>query len=248
MHLTAFEVAPTEHWSLSPAEISRDWMKATPNAFAERCLPLLMANQAGWVIGCPADLAVLWDGTPSYQTGISIQCATPDVNVNHIVTSHFGSGIITFTIPFLFRTPPGIGLLVRGAPNHFKEYCWPLEGFVETDWAIATFTMNWKITTPRRLVTFQKGEPICFVQPHDLSLIEQMSPKRLPIHSDPELLQQFNAWRVSRSNFNSRDDRGSEWQKHYFKGENANGVRHPTHRTKCSVKPFVDDTQKPKRL
>lgn len=35
---------------LTPAPIDRDWMDATPDRFAYRCLPLVIANQAGWVI------------------------------------------------------------------------------------------------------------------------------------------------------------------------------------------------------
>src|SRR3712207_8402233 len=31
--------------------------------------------------------------------------------------SHFGSGILTWNLPFLFRTPPGYNLHVRGPAN-----------------------------------------------------------------------------------------------------------------------------------
>ena len=51
--------------------------------------------------------------------------------------SHFGHGILTFPIPFLFRTPPGTTLLIRGPANAPKDAIAPLEGLVETDWAVA---------------------------------------------------------------------------------------------------------------
>ena len=35
--------------------------------------------------------------------------------------SHFGSGILTWHLPLLFRTPPGYDLLVRGPANHPKD-------------------------------------------------------------------------------------------------------------------------------
>jgi hypothetical protein len=35
--------------------------------------------------------------------------------------SHFGSGILTWNVPYLFRTPPGYNLLVRGPANWPKD-------------------------------------------------------------------------------------------------------------------------------
>lgn len=62
------------------------------------------------------------------------------------VSSVFGSGIMTWGVPYLFRTPPGWNLLARGPANWPKDAVAPLDGLVETDWAVATFTMNWKFT------------------------------------------------------------------------------------------------------
>ncbi len=61
-------------------------------------------------------------------------------------TSMFGHGILTFHIPFLVRTHPGYNLLVRGPANMPRDGVSPLEGIVETDWAVATFTMSWQLT------------------------------------------------------------------------------------------------------
>jgi hypothetical protein len=44
---------------------------------------------------------------------------------------HFGHGILTLHLPFLFRTPPGWNLLVRGPANRPKDGAAPLEGLVE---------------------------------------------------------------------------------------------------------------------
>ena len=65
------------------------------------------------------------------------------------VASHFGCGIITFKIPYLFRAPQGYNLLARGPANLFKDGISPLEGLIEVDWAVSPFTMNWKVTRPR---------------------------------------------------------------------------------------------------
>ena len=77
-----------------------------------------------------------------------------------MVQSHFGEGVITWNIPFLFRTSPGYNLLVRGPSNWIKDGVQALEGIVETDWAVQTFTMDWKFTRPRRWVRFEADEPI----------------------------------------------------------------------------------------
>lgn len=57
---------------------------------------------------------------------------------------------------------------------------------METDWNTATFTMNWRILTPGVEVSFEKGEPICFIQPVDIGLIESMVPEIQSLASSPE--------------------------------------------------------------
>ena len=39
------------------------WMDDTTNSFANRCLPLLSANELGWVISCPETFTATWDGS-----------------------------------------------------------------------------------------------------------------------------------------------------------------------------------------
>jgi hypothetical protein len=80
---------------------------------------------------------------------------------------HCASGILTVSISYVFRTPPGYGMLVRG--------------LVETDWIESTFPMNWKITEPHRKAAFKKGDPLVFLQPYPL-------PKVRPLASDIALM------------------------------------------------------------
>ena len=51
-----------------------------------------------------------------------------------------------------------------------------LEGLVETDWAVATFTMNWKLTVPRRLIRFEPDDPICMLVPQRRGELESFEP------------------------------------------------------------------------
>ena len=46
--------------------------------------------------------------------------------------------------------------MVTGPANHLKDDMVPIEALVETDWLPNSFTMNWKITVPEKLITFEK--------------------------------------------------------------------------------------------
>ena len=58
--LIAYRTRQGEAWGLEPATLNREWMDKTYNKVAYRCLPLAMANQAGWVITCPVTFKARW--------------------------------------------------------------------------------------------------------------------------------------------------------------------------------------------
>src|SRR4051812_25160904 len=66
---------------LAPAPIERDWMDATDRGYAYRCLPLLIANQGGWVIQNPTPFTAWWDGTAS-AAGLHLEFISPAVPEN----------------------------------------------------------------------------------------------------------------------------------------------------------------------
>jgi hypothetical protein len=222
-----------------PAERRRAWSDATPQRFANRCLPLLVANQCGWVVRAPGAIEATWSGGR----------AIDQVQINGWTepwpcpaSSHFGNGILTWTIPFLFRTPPGFNLLARGPANNPKDGISALEGVIETDWAIAPFTMNWKLTRPGLPVRFDKGEPICMVVPQHRGELEAFVPEVCDVGDDPEVSRSYRRWRKSRATFNSRLREGQEqekWQKHYFRGTSPSGAIAPEHQTVLRLRPFA---------
>lgn len=210
MKLTAYRTGNAP-FTIEPAKRERDWM--TP--FVYRCLPMTIANQMGWVIPCPVDFSVVWHGGAGRE---AITLSFQEPGYEDWIMSHFGLGIVTFSLPFLFRTEPGYGLIVRGAPNHIIPGIHPLDGYVETDWNNSTFTMNWKVTDADRVIRVSKGHPICTLIPYKLMEIEEFLPDILPIESDPILYKAYQAWAESRSAFNRQTDRKPhEWQKDYFK-------------------------------
>lgn len=238
---TAYELYPPDvAAAIEPAPINRDWMDKAHLRHPYRCLPLVIANQAGWVLRNPTGFRAYWYGGPN-KTDVELQFDGPE---NRIV-SHFGSGVVTFTIPYLFRTPEGINLWVKGPSNYIKDGIQPLEGVVETDWLASTFTMNWKITRVCEWIRFDRGEPFCMLVPIPRGLAESLVPRRVPIAADPETLEHYRRWEASRKGFleglEGRDPdtvkRG--WQKDYFQGKTPEGKDFPSHQTRLDLKEFT---------
>lgn len=245
MDLIAYELQSNHGFTLIPASPRRDWMDFTPARFANRCLPLLMANQAGWVVLNNADVRARWDGgagrdAVEFDYGDSWSSFSP--------VSHFGHGIITWNLPFLFRTPPGFNLLVRGPANDPRRAVSALEGIVETDWSPAAFTMNWKFIRRRRWVRFAKDEPMCVILPQRRGDLDLFVPRIVPIDAAPDDFRaSYNAWREGRREFIS--DLGhpgsaaaqAGWQKDYFRGFNPDQSSAPEHETRMKLRPFTRD-------
>src|SRR3954447_4687991 len=162
-HLVAYRLDPKAP-TVEPASRWRGWMNDTDERWANRCLPLLIANESGWVLLNSHAFSAVWSGGRD-PGATAIDFEADDVMTPPPVSSHFGYGVITWVVPYLFRTPPGYNLLARGPSNWPKDGIAALDGVIETDWAVATFTMNWKLTRPGQAVRFDVGEPFCFVVP-----------------------------------------------------------------------------------
>ena len=236
LHLVAYRV---KEYSLKVevASANRGWMDRTSSGFANRCLPLRIANQAGWFILNPEEIEVVWDG----REGVNSLTFTRGTMDERFFSSHFGHGILTWKIPYLFRTPQGYNLYVRGPANWCKDGAAPLDGIVETDWAVSTFTMNWKITRPGVPIRFEKGEPICMIFPSPRGEVERFAPEVRNISDDPELEGRFKEWKQSREEFNQRmrvSGSTRDWQKHYYLGKTLKDELFPAHQVKLRVRKF----------
>jgi Family of unknown function (DUF6065) len=222
-----------------PAPLQRDWMDATPEQYAYRCLPLNIANAQGWELLNISGFTATWDGG-GLKTSIRIDFDEPQATP--MAMSHFGSGILTFSIRGLLRTPPGIDLFVTGPINRPKAGIHALTGVIETDWSEFGFTMNWLFLDKDRPVRFEKGEPFATIFPVPRNLAEQLDPVIMDETANPELWRKHMAHRLSRADFieslkveNSRA-REKGWQRAYFSGPDEPAT--PEHRTKVRLKPF----------
>jgi hypothetical protein len=206
---------------LVPAGAQRGWMSATPDRFAYRCLPLVVANQSGWFILSDRGLEIWWDGGPG-PASIQIRDLSSKDKRN-CPSSHFGGGVVTWSIPYVFRTPPGYDLIVRGPTNWCKDGISPLDGVVETDWSAAPFTINWKVTRPNWPLRFEEGEPIAMILPAQRGCLSSIQPCIRPINEAPELSRLYRLWkdhrdRSLRHNSAVRGAYRKSWDRHYWRG------------------------------
>ncbi len=239
-----------------PAFSRRAWMSFM-NDHPYRCLPLTMANQMGWFLLNPIGFVAEWeDETEDAQITLAFDEPLPEQHRMYTPNS-FGNGILTFKVPYVFRTPPGYNLLVRGPVNSPKDGIQSLEGLVESDWIEASFTMNWKFTRAHHPVHFEKGEPFAMITPVRRGEVEQFAPRVQALQENPALSEAFFFWRGKRKkairNQALRESlavalkrpRTIKYDLDYLRGQSASGDRKfPQHQTRLKLKPFKEAWQK----
>jgi len=227
-------------WDWCWADWQREWMDATPNRFAYRCLPLTIANQTGWWVKNPVGFEATWRGRSEPGT-IDFRFDVSGSLWSEWINNQFGHGIITWNTPFLFRTrPEGSRLLICGPINMFKAYAHPLSAIIESDWMSMSFTMNWKLMVPNQPVRFDLGEPLFQAIPLVSNLCADLESSVVTyqrLSDDPEIFEAYHTWHQGRRQFHQLKANGEvkpdEWQKDYFQGRDALGRPAPTiHQTK----------------
>jgi hypothetical protein len=117
---------------------------------------------------------------------------------------------------------------------------------VETDWAVQTFTMNWKFTAPGIRVRFEKDEPFCFFFPIPRGDLDEIQPRvRSIADADNDTYNAYGAFRDGRSEFidtlqtPGSDANKAKWERTYFQGSRPDGIKGaPDHQTRIRLKPF----------
>ena len=254
LELTAYLICRYEDLEIPIVSASpqREWMSfAEGNAY--RCLPLTMANQMGWFLLNPAGFVAEWEGDDS-TAPIRIEFDRELVGKQgEFVSNLFGNGILSWKLPYLFRTAPGYNLLARGPVNHIKDGVQALEGMVESDWIDATFTMNWKITRSHHPVRFEQGEPFCMITPVRRGDVERFEPKVEPIEGNAPLNEAYLLWKKKRHDAKLRVQLGYAMQRpellkydlNYTRGQTASGqTLIADHQTRLNVRAFDPVWQK----
>lgn len=246
LELVAIHIGDDAPVKIEPADRWREWMNSTDNRFANRCLPLLMANQAGWVLLNPKAFEARWEGGD--RRGEMVVEYDEDVpGESRVAKSHFGYGILTFQFKCIFRTPPGYNVLARGPANSPKDGIGPLEGLIETDWAFVPFTMNWKFTRPGS-VRFEVDEPFCQIVPQRRGELERFRPGMQTVEPDGDLEMRIGAWEAARVLIllgkritkNAGDETWPRiWLNDYFKGRAPTGECGEDHQTQLRLGRFT---------
>jgi len=226
--------------AIEPGDRWREWMHATQERVANRCLPLLMANQSGWVLRNPSGFEARWEGGYRHE---ALEVTPDDPEAPQIAHSHFGHGIVTFIFDCVFQTSPGYNLLARGPANQPKDGVAPLEGLVETDWTLVPFTMNWKLTRPGS-VRFEAGEAFCQLVPQRRGELEQFDVSAVSLDDTPEDAARVKQWHATRVMYElgrqSMAAAGNEkylreWMDDYFRGRTPSGEQGEEHQTKLRL-------------
>lgn len=221
MKITVYDLYPNSSrlFPIEPADFKREWMDQYNNNFAYRCLPLKIANESGWLIRSPIDFSLIYrsDGDP--KQSVDIEISDNDKIYRQYIISHFGRGVVTITLPYLFHTPDPWCLWVRGYPNYYKDHISYLEGIVETYWSHSTFTYNFRVCSKDVEVKFSKGDPLCFFTLTNLTKLNFSTIEHKSISINAKLQKDFSEWSQSRSYFNANQASAESWQKDYFLGK-----------------------------
>ncbi len=218
---------------------TRAWMDGVIDNHAYRCLPLVIANSHGWEILSPFAFTATWSGAERPETLI-LRMDSGETPPQHAVVSHFGYGIVTFHLSYLFRTEPGWDLFATGSVNASKDGIAPLSGVIETDWLPYPFTMNWKLTRPGT-IRFARDEPICMIFPVPHATLADVEPEIVDLGEAPEVQQALRTWGERRADFARELYRAPKalkdaWQRDYFVGRTADGEAQPQHVTRLRLK------------
>jgi hypothetical protein len=240
----ALDHAPT----IRPAPATRPWMDRVQDHHAYRCLPLNIANSHGWDILAPFGFSATWSGDSHPHALVLRSDADGSPPPATSVASHFGYGIITFYLGYLFRTEPGWNLFASGPSNRPKDGVAPLTGVIETDWLPYPFTMNWQMTRPGR-IRFERDEPICTIFPVERAALQEVEPEIVAVEDHPEVEAPLREWGERRSKL-MHDLAGEPrelkdaWLRDYFVGRMPDGSVVPDHQTRLKLAAPVDRRRK----
>jgi hypothetical protein len=221
-------VGEVRGWRIEPLNAQRQWMQDTEN-HAYKCLPLTMANQWGWAIFAPCGTAGVWNGKPK-PGNIHFMEPKPSYALDH-----FGYGVLTHSLPWVFRTPKGWDTLVTPCPNSPEMNLQGLWGIVETSWLAFTFTYNRRIIRPHEPFELRKHQPVCTIRPIQTAELERFKLEQV---DDPEMVREYKEFAASRREYNNDKTRGpKDFQGLYHRGANV-GCPHAgkgQHRTKLKL-------------
>ena len=236
--------------TIRPAPQTRAWMDNVIDNHAYRCLPLTIANSYGWDVLAPFSFSAQWGGEPDPRM-LNLRCDDGSVPPMNRIASHFGYGIVTFQLAYLFRTEPGWDLVASGPFNRPKDGIAALTGIIETDWLSFPFTMNWQMTRPGT-IRFERDEPICTIFPVKRDALPSIEPEIVALDDHPEVKAEVQKWgerraKLMRELYAAPRALKDAWTRDYFVGRMPDGSAISGHQTKLKLAEPVDRRGEPKK-
>ena len=185
---------------ITSAPLKREWLNKPEQKYGYQCQPMVAANQMGWHILSSSEIIINWNGGQS-TNDVFVKQINDEINYNY-AASHFSVGIVTFSFPFVVKTPPGWGIWVGPPSNEWIVNMQGLQGIVETNWLPFSFTMNWKILEENKTIVIPKYFPIAKMIPFPLNLNEKININYKNITEYPDFNKKFKDYSESRGNFN----------------------------------------------
>ena len=153
--------------NIEPLSAKRDWMEATFDKHAYRCLPVTLTNQLGWAISFPEDITFMWDGQIS-TSGDHVKVLAGE---KYIQTGR-GQATVSFETGLVFRTPENYSLLTYNVPNMFMEGVSPYTTIISSSFFEGPLPVAWKVTKPFVPITIKANQPVAAVFPISLTDIQ----------------------------------------------------------------------------
>lgn len=184
-------------FEIRQATVRRDWMDATYNKHAYRCLPVSEANVSGWEILLPHDVVFEWDGSTSVPRAIEGGTIARNLNGHEYeqnVVQQSIIGMATFCLGWIFKTPPGVHTWLTGSPNYFVDGAVPLSASLPSDWWPDEVNMSWVITKEKQRIVFPGGSPFAFFNFYRPSLLEEAQFEVLDMWENADLMNSRQAY------------------------------------------------------
>ena len=199
------------------SRIRRDWMDETYKKHAYQCMPMSVANVLGWELVLSEDVVVQWDGgnhVPKILSGEFSKNGFKQVHCSII-------GMVSFAMGWVVRTEDNYSTWFSGSPNFIKEDAQALSATVPTFWWPDEVQMNWKINKIGTPVTFKAGDPFCFFNVYNNTVMPDVNVSVSNLWEDKELMEQRMKYDQLKTKINT--EKPWTWAKGIKTGLDADG-------------------------
>ncbi len=164
-----------EKYSLVGPNDRRRWMDDFAKGHPYQCAPLRYANVSEWWVIGHERTFVRWD--PRNKEDL--------ISIHGLGESHFGYGIVSFRLPFVFDVEAPWCLMVKGPANVVIPNAHPLEGVIDPRAYALGFSMNWQIQEGGTAI-FEKDQPVAAITLVDPASLHEAELEIRPVTDHPK--------------------------------------------------------------